>query len=184
MINGRAPFDCSKLKALNDTTSCRSDVGVTNFRFSPGKKHRLRLINAGGDGQQKFSIDGHTMTIIAQDYVPIRPYDTKGTRRSLSPLSLHTLKADSNIVVTIGIGQRVDVLVTGIQSKGVYTMRAVLADCSDAEVSQATALVYYSHAALEAGSTSTAWPELAASLANCGNVRFSPCSSFLEIGKY
>jgi FtsP/CotA-like multicopper oxidase with cupredoxin domain len=84
LINGRNNFDCST-KAANDTTPCKSNAGVTNFRFTPGKKHRLRLINAGGDGQQKFSIDGHNLTIIAQDFVLIKPYNTQGTFSS-SPL--------------------------------------------------------------------------------------------------
>jgi hypothetical protein len=84
LINGRNSFNCSRI-AANDTTPCESNVGVSKFRFTPGKKHRLRLINAGGDGQQKFSIDGHNMTIIAIDFVPIKPYDAQGTH-SFSPL--------------------------------------------------------------------------------------------------
>ena len=43
-------------------------------------------------GFHKFSIDGHTMTVIAQDYVPTQPFETE--------------------VVTLGVGQRTDVLVT------------------------------------------------------------------------
>jgi FtsP/CotA-like multicopper oxidase with cupredoxin domain len=77
LINGRNYFDCAK-KAMDDPAPCTSDAGVSKFKFEAGKIHRLRLINSGGDGQQKFSIDGHNMTIIAQDYVPIQPYDTQG----------------------------------------------------------------------------------------------------------
>jgi hypothetical protein len=29
------------------------------------------LINAGSEGIQRFSIDGHNMTVIANDFVPI-----------------------------------------------------------------------------------------------------------------
>jgi hypothetical protein len=36
------------------------------------------LINAGAEGIQKFSLDGHTMTVIANDFVPVLPYQTKG----------------------------------------------------------------------------------------------------------
>jgi len=77
LINGRNNFNCSAV-ATGDTASCKSNAGITNFRLSPGKLHRLRLINAGAEGQQKFSIDGHSMTVIANDFVPIIPYDTKG----------------------------------------------------------------------------------------------------------
>ena len=77
LINGRNNFDCSTVVA-GDKTSCKSNAGITNFRFTPGKLHRLRLINAGAEGMQKFSIDGHNMTVIANDFVPIIPYDTKG----------------------------------------------------------------------------------------------------------
>jgi FtsP/CotA-like multicopper oxidase with cupredoxin domain len=41
--------------------------------------HRLRLINAGAEGIQHFSLDGHNMTVIANDFVPIIPYQTQGT---------------------------------------------------------------------------------------------------------
>jgi FtsP/CotA-like multicopper oxidase with cupredoxin domain len=36
------------------------------------------LINAGAEGMQKFSIDGHNLTVIANDFVPIIPYTTQG----------------------------------------------------------------------------------------------------------
>ncbi|KAH8790649.1 Cupredoxin [Hyaloscypha finlandica] len=146
LINGRNSFNCSRI-AANDTTPCESNVGVSKFRFTPGKKHRLRLINAGGDGQQKFSIDGHNMTIIAIDFVPIKPYDAQ--------------------VVTVGIGQRVDVIVKGLDTTGAFTMRSVLASCSDDYQPLATAIFYYSHKVLV--SNSTAWPALKDSLADCGN---------------
>ena len=53
------------------------NAGISKFNFTSGKTHRLRLINAGADGMQRFSIDNHTMTVIAQDFVPVRPFDTK-----------------------------------------------------------------------------------------------------------
>ena len=90
LINGRN-FDCSG-KEGNDTTPCDTNTGVSKFKFTAGKKHRLRLINAGGDGQQKFSIDGHKMTIIAQDFVPIKPYYSEGIFSS-SHLPLFVLES-------------------------------------------------------------------------------------------
>jgi FtsP/CotA-like multicopper oxidase with cupredoxin domain len=78
LIQGRNNFNCSVAAAANDTTKCTDNAGVTNFRFTPGKVHRLRLINAGAEGMQKFSIDGHNLTVIANDFVPIVPYETQG----------------------------------------------------------------------------------------------------------
>jgi len=77
LINGRNNFNCSAV-AAGDTTPCVSNAGLSSFKFTPGKTHRLRLINAGAEGMQKFSVDGHNMTVIANDFVPIIPYTTQG----------------------------------------------------------------------------------------------------------
>ncbi|KAJ5692432.1 hypothetical protein N7462_001855 [Penicillium macrosclerotiorum] len=44
--------------------------------FVPGRSYRLRLGNAACDTHFKFSIDHHSLTVIANDLVPIRPYTT------------------------------------------------------------------------------------------------------------
>ncbi|RFU25815.1 hypothetical protein B7463_g10521, partial [Scytalidium lignicola] len=150
LIQGRNNYDCSIPVAAGDMTSCKSNAGITNFRFSPGKVHRLRLINAGAEGIQKFSLDGHNMTVIANDFVPIVPYETQ--------------------VVTLGIGQRSDVLITGLPgATGSYTMRSSIASipCSFSSNPDATAIVYYKHEALALGTpNSTAWPAWTNSVAN------------------
>jgi FtsP/CotA-like multicopper oxidase with cupredoxin domain len=70
LINGKMNFDCSTV-AVGDTTKCSNNAGISKFKFTTGKTHRLRLINAGAEGLQRFSIDGHQMTVIANDFVPI-----------------------------------------------------------------------------------------------------------------
>jgi FtsP/CotA-like multicopper oxidase with cupredoxin domain len=70
LINGKMVFDCSKEAGVNDT-SCNSNAGISKFRFITGKTHRLRLLNTGAEGLQRFSIDGHDLTVIANDFVPI-----------------------------------------------------------------------------------------------------------------
>ncbi len=61
---------------------------LSKFRFTKGKTHRLRLINAGAEGIQRFSIDNHVLTVIANDFVPVTPYTTEvvtlGVSRGLS----------------------------------------------------------------------------------------------------
>ncbi|KAI9767874.1 MAG: hypothetical protein M1840_005367 [Geoglossum simile] len=74
LINGKNNFDCS---LITDGTSCSPNAGVPNFRFSAGKRMRIRIINAGSEGTQKFSIDGHELSVIANDFTQIIPYTTK-----------------------------------------------------------------------------------------------------------
>lgn len=107
LINGRGRFNCSTPSYSNSTDwlgsyfdsnltwTCVEAAQRSKFRFHSGKTHRLRLINHGADGIQKISIDNHTMTVIATDFVPTQPYETE--------------------VVTLGVGQRTDVLVTANQ---------------------------------------------------------------------
>lgn len=102
MINGKNNYDCS-LTSL----PCVSNAGLASFNFTAGKTHRLRLINPGAAGTQKFSIDGHTMTIIANDFVEVQPYETQ--------------------VVTLGVGQRTDVIVKATGNPGSsYWMRSFI----------------------------------------------------------
>ena len=59
-------------------------------------------MNTGAEGLQRFSIDGHNMTVISNDFVDVQPYVTK--------------------VVTLGIGQRSDVLVKADGDLDAYWM--------------------------------------------------------------
>lgn len=56
------------------------DAAQTGFRFNTtfvsGTSYLLRVVNVAIDSHFKFSIDNHTMTVIASDFVPIVPYDT------------------------------------------------------------------------------------------------------------
>jgi FtsP/CotA-like multicopper oxidase with cupredoxin domain len=47
-----------------------------NVSFTSGTSYRLRLVNGAIDTHFKFSIDNHTLTVIASDLVPITPYTT------------------------------------------------------------------------------------------------------------
>lgn len=64
--------------------------GIATFHVRSGKTYRMRLINTSAASVQKFTIDGYTFTIFANDFVPIVPYDTD--------------------VVTLAVGQRSDIL--------------------------------------------------------------------------
>lgn len=124
------------------------------------------------------------MTVIANDFVPIVPYETQGMRRFLSSLILF---AYLEIVVTLGIGQRTDVLVTGLPgAEGAYIMRASLASfpCAVTSNPDATAIIYYKHDALLAGTpNTTAWPAFTESLGKCHNVCLVPLTPFSPTNK-
>jgi FtsP/CotA-like multicopper oxidase with cupredoxin domain len=137
LINGKMNFDCGTV-AAGDTTKCNSNAGLAKFRFTWGKVHRLRLINAGAEGMQRFSIDGHMMTVIANDFVPITPYTTN--------------------VVTLGAGQRTDVLVTANAIGSSYMMRSNISTiCSNTNQPAALAAIYYDNADTTKTPSSKAW---------------------------
>ncbi|EFX01919.1 laccase-1 precursor [Grosmannia clavigera kw1407] len=126
LINGKNRFDCAT-KAAGDDTPCTSNASQAQFFFEAGRVHRLRLANTGAEGLQRFSIDGHTLQVIAYDFVPIEPYETK--------------------LVTLGVGQRADVLVTADQgtanTSSSFWMRSSIASCSTARQPRALAAVHY-----------------------------------------
>lgn len=86
LINGKMNFNCTSLTSTGFNSTCKSNADLAKFQFTSGKKHRLRLINSGIAGIQKFSIDNHTMTVIANDFIPIEPYDTNVVTLGVSAL--------------------------------------------------------------------------------------------------
>ena len=42
--------------------------------LQPGKKHKLRLVNTGNNAYLHMSLDGHQFTVVAADFVPVKPY--------------------------------------------------------------------------------------------------------------
>lgn len=73
LINGKMDYDCT---LITNGQQCTPNAGISKFKFTAGKTHRLRLINAGAEGLQRFTIDNHTMTVIANDFVPVKKYQT------------------------------------------------------------------------------------------------------------
>jgi hypothetical protein len=100
LINGTNTFDCS------GSTDPKCVGGGEKFEmvFESNKTYLIRLVNVAVDGAFQFSIDGHSLKVVAHDLVPITPYDT-----------------DS---VEIAIGQRYDVIVTANAEPGNYWLRS------------------------------------------------------------
>ncbi|KAI0150937.1 Cupredoxin [Pestalotiopsis sp. NC0098] len=122
LINGKNNYNCS-MAAGNST--CYASAGLSQFRFQPGKTHRLRLMNTGAAALLHFSIDGHKMKVIANDFEPIVPYE-----------------AD---FITLGVAQRTDILVTAdADPHATYWMRSTIStNCSVTYNAEAKAIIAY-----------------------------------------
>ncbi|KAI0113467.1 putative multicopper oxidase [Daldinia grandis] len=81
---------------INGTNVYNDSGSRFQTSFTSGTSYRLRLINGAIDTHFKFTIDNHTMQVIATDLVPIQPYEAT--------------------VINIGIGQRYDIVVTADQA--------------------------------------------------------------------
>ncbi|KAL2210051.1 laccase [Sarocladium strictum] len=161
LINGKNNFNCSALPA-GDKTPCTSDAGLSKFKFKKNKTHRLRLINSGADGLQRFTIDGHKMTVIANDFVPVEPYETD--------------------VVTLGIGQRTDVLVKADKKPGAYWMRSTIPSaCGLAQYStKALATIHYEGTDDKIQPTSEPW-EIDEDFVSCSNDDLSKTKPLMKL---
>ncbi|KAJ5794891.1 Multicopper oxidase type 3 [Penicillium paradoxum] len=98
-----------------------------HMKVDQGKSYRLRLVNPAIDTHWKFTIDNHIMTVIAMDLVPIKPYNTS--------------------VLSLGMGQRYDVIITANQEPvaNSFWMRAIPASaCSKNDMAgNIRGIVYY-----------------------------------------
>jgi hypothetical protein len=94
---------------INSTMVSKSGTGkyaVTTM--NKGKKYKLRLINAAVDNHFVVSLDNHHFTVVAADFVPIKPFTTTN--------------------LFIAIGQRYDVIISANQKVGNYWFRAEVQD--------------------------------------------------------
>ena len=154
LINGKMDFNCS---SISDVRPCTNNAPLAKFAFQQGKAHRIRLINAGAAGQQVFSIDEHQMTVIANDYVPIKPYKTKTVFLGVSTLLWLTRTRQAE---EVQVGQRTDVVVKadGVAT-GSYWMRSNISTiCNLPLQPQALAEIYYEKADTANKPTTNRWP--------------------------
>jgi FtsP/CotA-like multicopper oxidase with cupredoxin domain len=87
-----------------NNTSEGTDAKRFEMVFEQGKSYRLRLINTAVDTHFVVALDQHVMQVIAADFVPIDPFTTN--------------------VLSIGIGQRYDVIIKATETSGDYWFRA------------------------------------------------------------
>jgi len=133
LVNGRGvASDCAPLPYLsNATIACAPKVAWvapgrlgavaspgaaaaspgcarTNFTVAPGSTILWRVVNVGSLMDLSFCVDGHALTVVAADGVPVAPY-TLG-RGACADLNL---------------GQRLDLLMTATSAPGAYWVSAL-----------------------------------------------------------
>ena len=102
LINGRMPYNCSLTPRQND---CNPNAPFSQFRVQAGKTYKLRLINAGAGSLLGFSIDNHVLTIVANDFVDLEPYNTTMVLLGVSLFGLRILRACVDLVSRLAKGQ-------------------------------------------------------------------------------
>ncbi|KAG9234870.1 putative laccase-2 [Amylocarpus encephaloides] len=150
LINGTNTYDCSTSTDPNCVGGGVKNVNI----FESGKKYRLRLVNSAVDGHFQFSIDGHSFTVIANDFVPIVPYETDN--------------------LSISIGQRYDIIVDANATVGDYWLRAgwVLACGQNGNADEITAIIRYD-------ASSTADPTTTSAITTAATCGDEPAASLV-----
>ena len=70
-----APPVTSDNGLINGKNMLNGGGTFSEFKFTPGKRHRLTIVNTSVDAHFKFSIDGHNFTVQGADFIPIHPYE-------------------------------------------------------------------------------------------------------------
>lgn len=139
-LQSQGPPPAADTVLINGTNKNANGGGQYNkVTMKKGKKYRLRLVNTSVDNYLRVSLDGHNMTVMTTDFIPVNPF------------SVQTL--------LIGIGQRYDVVIKADQAAGNYWFRAnVATDCLSANNFYGRAIWSYEGVA-SADPTSTAYDE-------------------------
>ncbi|CAG8508267.1 4236_t:CDS:2 [Rhizophagus irregularis] len=105
LISGAGRYNCS---AAPPGSECRENNPLAEYKVTPGKKYRLRLINTSGLSHFMFSIDNHPLKIIEAD------------GEYSKPVIVNKLP--------VAIGQRYSVIIDANQKVDNYWMRATIDD--------------------------------------------------------
>jgi FtsP/CotA-like multicopper oxidase with cupredoxin domain len=138
LVAGKGAYACVNSTQPNSST-CAPPSSFAAWEFEAGKTYRMRFVNTGSSAFEQISLDGHTFTVIANDFVPVQPYETD--------------------FVTIGVGQRTDVLVTANATPGQsYWLRAFNNPCGDTDGPYGYGIINYSGANCSIAPTSQGKP--------------------------
>lgn len=93
-MNGNGTYYCCpRLDPL-----CKGNSKLTTFNFKAGKTYKMSLVNTGTSTHATFWIDNHSFSVVATDFVPIKPYNAS--------------------ILNVAIGQRYDIIVKANASTG------------------------------------------------------------------
>lgn len=160
LFNGTNVYDCK----VSDGSACIGSGTRAETPVTQGKNYRLRIIDTQLDGWMKFSIDGHQLTIITNDFVPIVPYTTD--------------------TLILGPGQRYDIIVEMDQDVGNYWMRAIyqsgcnLLSRTNQLTNNVLGILRYDGADASATPTTTRWPD--ALINSCGDEPYDKLTPYLS----
>ncbi len=121
---------CAENILINGTNKSPNGTSGSYHRntLTQGKKYRLRLINTSTNDNFKVGLDGHDMTVITADFVPVRSFTTRW--------------------LFIGIGQRYDVVINANQALDSYWFHVVpQVGCSCNQNPNAVSIFTYAGAA-------------------------------------
>ncbi|KAM7186154.1 Multicopper oxidase domain containing protein [Rhypophila sp. PSN 637] len=90
LLNGQGNISAIYGDPIPNVDSSKAHPYVLNITTSKGQRHLLRIINTSFGSTFVFAVDGHTMTVVEADFVPIHPYTGNN--------------------ITVGIGQRYEVI--------------------------------------------------------------------------
>lgn len=154
---GPPTSDNALINGTNTWTETDGTVVGSRFEtnFVAGTRYRMRLVNGAADTHFRFTIDNHTLEVISSDFVPIVPYNTTD--------------------ISIGMGQRYDVIVTATETTGDFWLRAIPQEsCSDNNnVDNILGIVRYDSSST-ADPTSTAYSTLVDSCADESAANLAP----------
>lgn len=72
ILNGKGVFACDPIH----DPRCTGRHLRHEIHFTHGRTYKLSVVNTAAATQFKFWIDGHNMTVVQTDFVPIEPYET------------------------------------------------------------------------------------------------------------
>ena len=72
IMNGKGVFDCDP---RNDTR-CTGEAEYYEVVFQQNTTYKISVMNTGSLLTYSFYIDGHSFSVIENDFVPIEPYET------------------------------------------------------------------------------------------------------------
>ncbi|KAK4988900.1 laccase, multicopper oxidase, benzenediol:oxygen oxidorectuctase [Elasticomyces elasticus] len=129
-LQNQAPPPNADNMLINGTNmnAAKTAGKYSQVTLTPGKKHRLRLINTSVDNFISIALDGHNMTVMTADFIPIQP-----------------LVIQSGQWLQMAIGMRYDVVINANQGSGNFWFRAnVNTACSSGNNNNALAIFTYS----------------------------------------